>query len=151
MERWWWLGACITAFLWSAYLDVRHHSERHLAAWWVARRRALRGWSGPASLLLSLGALGCFSVAAWTADRAGAAMGNHLWALVVVVPAVLAYAPLVMATAPTQASADRAWQSELGDAGADARQQRGIAWWAGPPSLARIVAIGMALWAALVP
>ena len=52
MEPWWWgVGACIAAFLWTVYLDVRHHSEQRLASWWVARTRTLGGWTGPPSLL----------------------------------------------------------------------------------------------------
>ena len=152
MEPWWWaVVACIAAFLWTVYLDVRHHSEQRLATWWVARTRTLGGWTGPVSLLVSACALACFSVAAWAAVRAADATGHHLWALAVIGPAVLAYAPLAWAGAVAMASAYRPWRAELIDAGADPRQQRAIAWWAGPPSLLGILAIATALWAALVP
>jgi hypothetical protein len=152
MEPWWWgVGACIAAFLWTAYLDVRHDSERRLAAWWVARTRTLGGWTGPVSFLVSAGALACFSAAAWAAVSAASATGHHLWALAVIGPAVLIYAPVAMATAPTQAGAYRPWREELSAAGADPRQQRAIAWWAGPPSLLGVLAIGIGLWSALVP
>ena len=152
MEPWWWgVGACVAAFLWTAYLDVRHDSERRLAEWWVTRTRTLGGLTGPVSFLVSTSALVSFSVAAWTAVRAAGAAGHHLWALAVIGPAVLVYAPVAMATAPTQAGAYRPWRAELSAAGADPRQQRAIAWWAGPPSLLGVIAIAIALWSALVP
>ncbi len=94
--------------------------------------------------------LSCFSAIAWAADGVAERAGSPLWALVVTGPAMLAYAPFVLATAPTQGGAYWSWRRELAEAGADVSQQRAIAWWGGPPSLGGLAAIFLTLWSAFV-
>ena len=107
--------------------------------------------TGPLSFLLSAGALAGFGSLAWAADAVAERAGSPLWALVATTPAILAYAPFSLATAPTQYGGYLDWRRAAREAGADVRQQRAIAWWAGPPSLMGFVAVAAALASAFVP
>lgn len=156
MDGWVGLSATGAAVLaWSLYLDIRHGSDARLAAWWVARVRRVDARSigpgrGPDAFLVSTGLVVCFSALAWAAYGAADQLGDPRWALVAVVPAMLAYAPFVLATMPTQSSAYWSWRQELASAGASPAEQRAIAWWAGPPSLAGLMAMLISLFTAFV-
>lgn len=63
-----------------------------------------------------------------------AELGHPAWAICFVLPQTLAYLPFMMATIPSR-TGYYAWRHDLAAAGATVRQQRQIAWWAGPPSL----------------
>ena len=116
-------------------LDVRCDTDRRLARWWVRWASRRGGWAGPLSFLLSLGCCWRSPCSPWSATPSGDSLDDPHWALAVSLPAMLAYVPFNFATMPTQGGAYRSWRSDLADAGADARLQRAIAWWAGPPSL----------------
>lgn len=152
MGGWWaFWGAFVALFAWSVYVDVRHHFDERLARWWMARARAWGPATGPLSFLLSTVVLVCFAGLAWAADGVAERAGNPLWALVATTPAMLAYGPFSLATAPSQFGGYLDWRRALASAGADVRQQRAIAWCAGPPSLMGFVAVGGALVSAFVP
>ena len=53
------------------------------------------------------------------------------WALVATLPAMLAYAPFALATAPTRFGGCVDWRRALASADVDVRQQRTIAWCGG--------------------
>ena len=120
---------------WALLLDERLGSEHRIAAWWVASVEGLGFAAGPVSFIRSTVLLAIYSTVAWSGDLLAAALDHPLWALVVSGPAMLAYAPVVLAMAPFEGTAYAPWRSRLAAAGADARQQRAIAWWAGPPAL----------------
>lgn len=146
----------VAVMAWALYLDVRHHSDARLAAWWLVRARRVEARSvgpdpGPDAFLVSTGALVAFSALAWAADRAADELGDPLWALVVTLPGMLAYAPFVLATMPTQGGGYTSWRRELAAAGADTREQRAIAWCAGPSSLAGMMAMLVSLFTTFVP
>jgi hypothetical protein len=151
MGGWWafWV-AFVALFAWSVYVDVRHGFDQCLARWWLGRAQEWGPAAGPLSFFFSTLALACFSGLAWAADAVAERAGNPLWALVATTPAMLAYAPFALATAPTQFGGYVDWRRALASAGADARQQRLIAWCAGPASLMGYVALGAALVSAFV-
>ena len=132
----WWAVAVVGAgiFGWAMYLDVRHGSDKRLATWWVSRAQDWGGFVGPCSLIISAGILACYGFLALLGNLLAQELGDPRWALLVTVPAMLAYAPFAFATAPVDPSCYRDWRSDLRSAGADNREQRRIAWWAGPPS-----------------
>ena len=133
----WWAAAAVGAgiFGWAMYLDFRHQSEKRLAAWWVSRASEWGGATGPCSLIISVAALLGYGVLAFIGYVLATRLGDPRWALLFAGPAMLAYAPFMFATGPVGRSGYGAWRSDLEAAGADARVQRRIAWWAGPPSL----------------
>ena len=94
---------------------------------------------------MSVAALVGYSVLAVLGHVLSRHLGASHWALLVSGPAMLAYAPFVLATAPVDLQGYHWWRSDLGAAGADAQEQRRIAWWAGPPSLLGIFAIFVTL------
>ncbi len=148
-----WVGfwfVFLALFAWAVYVDVRHGFDERLARWWLARARDWGAATGPVSFVLSAVALAGFGLLAVVADGAAERAGNPLWALVATVPAMLAYAPFTLATAPTQFGGYLDWRRALEAAGADAGQQRAIAWWAGPPSLMGFVAVAAAVASAFV-
>ena len=131
------IGAAVLG--WSAYLDARHRWVERLASWWVSGTRDGGRWVGPWSLAMSGMALAAYAALAWVGNLLAADLGDPRWALVVTVPALLAYGPFVFATVPHQTSGYVSWRAELRSAGADELHQRRIAWWAGPPSFLGIV------------
>ena len=143
----WWMVAAVGAvvFGWGLYLGVRHDSDRRLAEWWVSRTAEWGPATGPCSLIMSVAALVGYSVLAVLGHVLSRHLGASYWALLVSGPAMLAYAPFVLATAPVDLQGYHWWRSDLGAAGADAQEQRRIAWWAGPPSLLGIFAIFVTL------
>jgi len=148
----WWIvivGGLVIA--WAIVLDIRLHTDRRLARWWVRWAAGRGGWAGPLSLLVSLGCLLAYSVLALIGNGLGKSLGDPQWALAVSLPAMLAYVPFNFATTPTQGGAYRSWRSDLADAGADPRLQRAIAWWAGPPSLLGLIAMVASLVTTLSP
>jgi hypothetical protein len=151
VDGWWGVAVVgLVLFGWTFYLDDRHHFEKRLATWWLARARRNVGRAGVDAFLVSAGLLLCFSVLAWAAHRMATGLDTPLLSLAVTGPAMLAYAPFVLATMPTQAGAYWAWRQELAMVGAEPTEQRAIAWWAGPPSLAGLMAILLALVSAFV-
>ena len=130
---------------WVVLLDVVVDAERRLARWWVPRAGRRGAWAGPWSFAVSLAALAGYGLLVALGDAVGRAAGSPAWALVVLVPALLAYAPLAVATAPLTPGLYTRWRGELRAAGADPRQQRRIAWWAGPPSLFGVGALALTL------
>jgi hypothetical protein len=140
-----WTAAAVAVGLvgWALLLDVRFGAERRLAARWVSGARARDSWAGPFSFLVSFGALAGFGLLVWLGHLLAAVLGGPTWALLVVVPAQLSYVPFVLATAPLSPTGYARWRAELRSAGADAREQRRIAWWAGPPSLLGLGAIAI--------
>ena len=144
---WWVVLVGVSVFAWSLYLDLRHDADDRLAGWWVARARRQGGWAGPLALLTSLAALAGFCLLGFVAVVAADVGGDPLWALVVLYPTLLAYGPFMFATAPTDPGLYRAWRDSLERAGADRAEQRAIAWWAGPPSLAGLVLAIVSLFA----
>lgn len=106
-----------------------------MAAWWVAGVDGLGFAAGPVSFIRSTILLAIYSTVAWLGHLLATALDHPLWALIVSGPAMLAYAPVVLAMAPFEGTAYTPWRSQLAAAGADARQQRAIAWWAGLPAL----------------
>jgi hypothetical protein len=140
MSGWWAVAAAGAGiFGWAAYLDVRHDADRRLATWWVSRARAWGGWVGPCSLVISAGILAVYGLLALLGKVLAKGLGDPRWALLVAIPAMLAYAPFAFATAPVDPSCYSSWRSDLESAGADSREQRRIAWWAGPPSFVGMI------------
>jgi len=133
----WWAVALVGGGIlgWAIYLDVRHDSDGRLATWWVTRARDWGEFVGPCSLIISTGILACYGFLALLGNLLAQELGDPRWALLVAIPAMLAYAPFAFATAPVDPSGYRHWRSDLKSAGADTREQRRIACWAGPPSL----------------
>lgn len=116
-------------------LDATFDSEQRLARLWVAGSQGL-GWAaGPVLFLRSTALLALYSAVAWLGHLLSQGLGHPAWALLVSGPAMLVYAPVVLAMAPFNGTAYAAWRSHLAAAGADPRLQRAIAWWAGPPAL----------------
>jgi hypothetical protein len=150
-EGWWIVVVGGFVIVWAIALDVRLGTDRRLAGWWVRWAARRGGWAGPLSALLSLGCVLVFAVLAILGDNLGESLDDPRWALVVSLPAMLAYVPFNFATTPTQGGAYRSWRSDLADAGADPPLQRAIAWWAGPPSLAGMVAMIASLVTSFVP
>lgn len=136
---WWVFGIGAAVLGWSVYVDARHRWVERLASRWVSRTRDAGRWVGPCSLAASAVALAGYAALAWMGNVLATSLGDPRWALVVSVPALLAYGPFVFATVPHQTSGYASWRSELRAAGADERHERRIAWWAGPPSLLGIV------------
>ena len=147
---WVFCAALVALFAWALYVDVRFGFDERLARWWLARARDWASAAGALSLFFSTVVLVCFGAIAWVADGVAERAGNPLWALVATAPAMLAYAPFALATAPTQFGGYVDWRRALASAGADVRQQRTIAWCAGPPSLMGFGAIALALVSAFV-
>lgn len=140
MDGWWAVvvvGAVV--FAWTVYLDVQHDAEARLARWWVSRARGWGRWAGPWSSLVSFAAFVGYGALALVGDAVGSELQDPRWALVVTGPALLAYAPFVVATSPVDPSGYRSWRTTLESAGADPREQRRIAWWGGPPSLVGMI------------
>lgn len=132
-------GVGVAVLGWSVYLDARHHWVERLASRWVSRTKNRGRWVGPCSLATSAVALTAYAALAWVGNVLATNLEDPRWALVVTIPALLAYGPFVFATVPHHISGYVSWRSELRSAGADERHQRRIAWWAGPPSLLGIV------------
>jgi hypothetical protein len=128
-------------FGWALLLDDRLDSEHRLAAWWVDGARGLGPAAGPVSFIRSTLLLAIYAGVAWLGDLMAAGLGHPLWALLVSGPAMLAYAPVVLAMAPFEGTAYTSWRSHLAAAGADPGLQRAIAWWAGPPALGGFLAV----------
>lgn len=136
----WWivvLGAGVLA--WSVLLDLRFHTGDRLARWWVPRAKGQGPWAGPVAFLASAVALAGYVLVALVGWAVASATSEDRWALTVVVPAMLVYAPVVFETMPSRVSGYRHWREALAKAGADARLQRTIAWGAGPPSTLGLV------------
>ena len=142
MSGGWWGGLVAIALLgWTFLVDLLWGFDGRLARWWMARARDEGRWTGPVAFIRSAVLLGAYTVVALLGHRVGVALGDPRWALVLSGPAMLAYAPVVVAMAPTQGGAYASLREELASAGADAHQQRAIAWWAGPPALLGLGAI----------
>ena len=124
---------------WSFFLDIRFGSEARLARWWLSRVRAWDALAGPCSFVVSAGVLAGFGFFALVGHLLGLQHHEPRWALPVTLPALLAYAPFLLATAPGRFSGYREWRSTLAAAGATRVEQRRIAWWGGPPSLLGLV------------
>ena len=151
MGGWVYVGICAAGLIgWALLLDERLDSEHRIAAWWVAGVQGLGPCAGPVSFVRSTVALVVYSGVAWLGDLLASGAGNPLWALVVSGPAMLAYSPVVLAMAPFEGTAYAPWRSRLAAAGADARQQRAIAWWAGPPALVGFIAVLTTLFSVFV-
>lgn len=130
---------------WSMLLDARVDSERRIATWWVHSARGLGVWAGPVSFVRSTVLLALYSAVARSGDLLAERLGDPLWALLVSGPAMLAYAPVVMAMTPFDVVNVGMWRSRLAAVGATPREQRAIAWWAGVPALAGFMAIMLTL------
>lgn len=130
---------------WSMLLDAKVDSERRIATWWVRSARGLGVWSGPVSFVRSTVLLALYSAVAWSGHLLAGRAGDPLWALLLSGPAMLAYAPVVMAMTPFDVVNVGMWRSRLAAVGATALEQRAIAWWAGVPALAGFMAIMLTL------
>lgn len=137
------IGAGLIA--WSMFLDAWLDSERRIATWWVRSVRGLGAWAGPVSFVRSTVLLALYSAVAWLGDLLAGRLGDPLWALVVSGPAMVAYAPVVLAMTPFDVVNVQMWRSQLSAVGAEPREQRAIAWWAGVPALAGFMAIMLTL------
>ncbi len=122
-------------FGWCILLDVRYGSEKRLATWWIARARRWGRWTGPVSFLFSTAALVLYCLLAFGLAALAAPFDRPLVTLLCVLPAMFVYAPFVFATMPYEYASYSSWRAGLRSVGADKRNQRRIAWWAGPPSL----------------
>ncbi|NYE38293.1 hypothetical protein F4692_003441 [Nocardioides cavernae] len=131
--------------VWSLALDASLGSERRIAVWWVRSVRRLGAWAGPVSFLRSTVLLALYAIVAWLGDLLAGRLGDPLWALVVSGPAMVAYAPVVLAMTPFDVVDVQLWRSQLSAVGAEAREQRAVAWWAGLPALAGFMAIMLTL------
>ena len=152
MSGGWWIvvvGGLVIA--WAIALDIRFDSDRRLAGWWVRWASRRGGWAGPLSALLSLGCVLAFALLAIMGDTLGESLDDPLWALVVSLPAMLAYVPFNFATMPAHYDGYRSWRDDLADVGANTRLQRAIAWWAGPPSLIGMIAMIATLFTIFLP
>lgn len=126
---------------WAFVLEDRLDYEHRLATWWVDGARGLGAATGPVSFIRSTLLLAIYCVVAWLGDLVATGLGHPLRALLLAGPAMLAYAPVVLAMAPIDSTAYTTWRSYLAAAGADPGQQRAIAWAAGPPALAGFGAV----------
>lgn len=122
-------------FGWCILLDVRYGSEQRLATWWITQAQRWGGWTGPLSFLVSAAALTLYCLLAYVLVALAAAFDHPLVTLLCALPAMLLYAPFALATMPSKYTSYSSWRAGLRSAGADKRDQRRIAWWAGPPSL----------------
>lgn len=122
--------------------------DKRLASWWVACARRLGGLTGPFSFVLSAGAALCFGILLAAGMTLTKELGHWAWSLCLMLPQTLVYAPFMVTTVPTQAGYFT-WRDTLRHAGADPRQQRQIAWWAGPPSIAGM-SIAIGVWLAMI-
>lgn len=142
MSDGWWLvitGGAVVG--WAIFLDVVYDTDARLARWWVRRARRQGSRAGVMSLLTSLAALLGYVVLALFAAGVASAAGDRHWALLIALPAMLAYVPFNFATMPAQYGGYAHWRRDLAAAGADPRLQRAIAWWAGPASFLGMVAM----------
>ena len=142
MTGWVYIGIISVGLIgWAFVLEDRIDYEHRLATWWVDGARGLGAAAGPVSFIRSTLLLAIYCVVAWLGDLLATGLGHPLWALLLSGPAMLAYAPVVLAMAPTDSTAYTTWRSHLAAAGADPGQQRAIAWGAGPPALAGFGAV----------
>ncbi len=144
MEAAWWVTPLIIgigALVWSVFLDIRYSVDRRLADLWLAKIRTLGAWAGPFSFLISATALIAFCLLVVAGFLLGQHFGSPYWSLITTIPGIMAYVPFLMATVPAKFSAYSRWRSELRSSGAVPKEQRSIAWWAGPPSILGIVAL----------
>ncbi|GED11615.1 hypothetical protein [Cellulosimicrobium cellulans] len=147
-----WSAAIVLVGLvgWTLLADVCWGAEERLAGWWVARARSRGAWAGPWSFLVSMTALVGYGLVVWLGEVLAATLDSPTSVLLVVVPAALAYSPFAVTTAPLSPSGYLRWRASLESAGADTREQRNIAWWAGPPSLLGLGAIVLTLFQGLL-
>ncbi|QSR31451.1 hypothetical protein CFI00_13255 [Nocardioides sp. S5] len=142
MTGWVYVGIISVGLIgWTFVLEDRIDYEHRLATWWLDGARGLGVATGPVSFIRSTLLLAIYCVVAWLGDLLATGLGHPLWALLLSGPAMLAYAPVVLAMAPLGGTAYRTWRSHLAAAGADPGQQRAIAWGAGPPALAGFGAV----------
>lgn len=137
----WWLiiiGALLCG--WWIFLNVKFNLDERLAAWWVSQARRRGRATGLFSFGVSTGAMLGYVLLLVVGALLTAKLGHLAWAIGLVLPQTLVYMPFMMATIPTQ-SGLVAWRHDLAAAGATAKQERQIAWWAGPPSLIGLVAM----------
>lgn len=112
--------------------------DKRLARWWAARVHRLGKLTGLLSFLLSSAAMLCHSILLAVGMMWTEQLGHWVWALCLMLPQSLVYAPFMLLTMPTQNGYGE-WRDDLQKAGVSTKQQRQIAWWGGPPSL-----VGMA-------
>lgn len=120
-----------------AWILMRGDDARQ-ARWWVAvtRRRPV----GPVVLGIHAAALLALLGAWWLGDQLADAWGHPRWALVTVLPAVMAYGPFAIGPLPERDSSPyEGWREELRLAGADRDDAARIAWWGGPPAFVGFV------------
>ena len=142
MTGWVYIGIISVGLIgWAFVLEDRIDYEHRLATWWVDGARDLGAAAGPVSFIRSTLLLAIYCVVAWLGDLLATGLGHPLWALLLSGPAMLAYAPVVLAMAPIDFTAHTTWRSHLAAAGADPGQLRAIAWGAGPPALAGFGAV----------
>jgi len=137
-----WLLLTIGAglFGWTIFLDVKYKLDKRLAAWWVAQARRRGRATGLFAFGLSAAAMVGYVLLLVPGALLTAELGHLAWAICFVLPQTLAYMPFMVATIPSH-TGYYAWRHDLAAAGATARQQRQITWWAGPPSLIGMIAM----------
>ena len=134
MGGWWAFWVAFAAlFAWAVYVDVAARLRR-------APRPVVAGagaglGAGHRSAVVSLlgrgaGLLRRARLVPPTASPSVPGTRSGRWSATT--PAMLVYAPFALATAPTQYGGYLDWRQALASAGADVRQQRTIAWCAGP-------------------
>lgn len=140
MSGWW--GVLLVgggALVWFVVLDLGYDVSERLARWWVGRAQRWPGRVGPRSLGLSAVVLMAYVGLALVGRALGAQLGDPRWGLLISGPALLAYTPFMLTTAPLARGGYQYWRDDLRAAGADPALQRRIAWWAGVPSFVGMV------------
>ena len=142
MSGGWWIALVSVGVLaWAIAIDIRYKTGERLARWWVTAVRRRSGSAAMWSFLISTAAVTGYLVLAAVAAALADLLGNEKWALLVVLPAMLAYAPFVFETMPANTSGYEQWREYLAASGADRKLQRAIAWSAGLPSLLGLTAM----------
>lgn len=141
---WWTIIAMVGVLIFTVCVAGYFSLDERLAGWWVARARRLGRATGPFSFGLSVAVMVCCSILLVIGMVVTDRLGHWAWALCFMLPQTLVYTPFMLITLPARTGYG-AWRDDLRDAGASPRQQRQIAWWAGPPSMVGMMIV-LAIW-----
>ncbi|GGB76197.1 hypothetical protein N798_13095 [Knoellia flava TL1] len=143
-----WAGVAVVGLsllAWSIVIDVRYDMDDRLARWLVPAVRRWGRWYALGAFVLSLSGLAVFAALACIGYALAGPLGDPRWALLVLYPAQLLYAPSVLAMAPSDPHMYRFWRESLRRSGARAAEERWIAWSGGVPAFMGMVALMVSL------
>jgi hypothetical protein len=145
----WFSALAIGLLVWSVYWGIR--MEKRLSGRLVslARNNSRRG--AAIAFGFQAGALGGFLLVWLLGTLIGSFAGDTRWTAVMVVPAALAYGPLVIVAFPSSYAGFSAVRSDLRRAGASRQVARAIAWGGGPVAFIGLLCIVEALRQTFLP